>query len=501
MMCRSVMSMLLFMIVTSRAVIAATPGTSPSESIDPHTIMTESFDHDPGWLGVNNRSARLQAAKPVRQDFGFSPGTSHAGGDSPGEIGGYISPASEAAFYGKTIEPRNFEQTLRASGKLSVGQGKTNVLLGFFNAGTVNEWRTPNTVALRLQGRGSRFFAYVEYCTSQWRSGGDTTPFPSAADPKTGRSTQIGFRCDQSLPWSLAYDPTGNTGKGVVTATIGRAIAVCKLGNFHKADGANFNRFGLMNVVKSADAGSNVWIDDLQLNGGATETFVVDPHWDSRNNRATILSKAVRPWFDFGYSDTQFAGGKARGEFGGQIFRGDCRFPKRMACYGAPVGPLALDKPLVAFGRVAMIRGVTDSTTLFGFYNSRDSMRQNGSQRESLPESVIGIQIEGPSRDGFRFYPVARFKAGVSQHPALRDFPFIHPEGKSHEWRLVYDPRAAGGKGRITVTFDGKRNTFDLESPAESQRTSFDRFGVVTTWIDGNSQSVYWDDIGYSVTQ
>ena len=36
-----------------------------------------------------------------------------------------------------------------------------HALVGFFNAETINEWRTPNTIALRIQGRGDRFFAFV----------------------------------------------------------------------------------------------------------------------------------------------------------------------------------------------------------------------------------------------------------------------------------------------------------------------------------------------------
>jgi hypothetical protein len=29
----------------------------------------------------------------------------------------------------------------------------------------------------------------------------------------------------------------------------------------------------------------------------------------------------------------------------------------------------------------------------------------------------------------------------------------------------------------------------------------FDRFGIVTSWIDGNSVDAYWDDITYTVAQ
>ena len=464
-------------------------------------MKTESFDRDPGWLGANNRSARLREPVPVRQDFGFSAGTGHAGGAVPGEMGGFISPAGEIAFYGKAIDPTNLDRAITASGTMCIGQGGTHLLLGFFNSETVNEWRTPNSIALRLNGRGEKFFAYVEYCTSKWRAGGDTTPFPSVTDPKTGRWNLIGFACDESLKWTLTYDPQGNQGQGAVTATIGNHTAICNLDGLHRREGAMFNRFGMMNVMKSADRGSEAWFDDIAVNGREAETFSRDPKWDGRNNRRTMPSRLVRPWFDFGFSNTNFAGGKDQGELGGQIFRGDCRYSDRMACYGDRVGPLTLEKGLKASGKIAMTRGVSDSTTLFGFYHSQASMRRNESQSDGLPESVVGIHIEGPSREGFRFYPVLRMKGGTSRFGSVQQFPSIYPDGKSHDWNMEYNPEGADGKGRITVTLDGKSNTFDFEAGEKARGTTFDRFGIVTSWIDGNSQNVYWDDISYTVAQ
>ena len=47
----------------------------------------ENFDKDPGWDGHNNRSAKPET---IRQDFGWSAGTTNSGG-APGEIGGRIT--------------------------------------------------------------------------------------------------------------------------------------------------------------------------------------------------------------------------------------------------------------------------------------------------------------------------------------------------------------------------------------------------------------------------
>jgi hypothetical protein len=54
-----------------------------------------------------------------------------------------------------------------------------------------------------------------------------------------------------------------------------------------------------------------------------------------------------------------------------------------------------------------MTRGVSDSTTLFGFYHSQDSMRKNESQKNGVPESVLGIHVEGPSSEGFKILSCA----------------------------------------------------------------------------------------------
>lgn len=492
---------LIVLLVWTTKVGFAEPKIDSAQQTANTRVKFEAFDRDPGWLGVNNRSARIQKPAQIRQAFGFSGKTHHAGGVSPGEIGGFITPAGECAYYAKTIDPVTFDNRLHASGQLSMGQGGTNLLLGFFNSRTVNEWRTPNTIAIRLNSRGDKFFAYVEYCTAKWRAGGDSTPFPSTTDPKTGRSTLIGFPCDQSLHWSLTYDPNGNNGGGLVTATIGEAMAACNLDKTHKTDGAAFDHFGVMNVVKSADSGSTAWFDDIAVNGESVETFTQDPSWSGRDNHKTYSSQIVRPRFDFGFTDTNFAGGKHQGELGGQIFRGDCRYPERMACYGDRVGPLTLDKPFRASGKIAMTRGVSDSTTLFGFYNSQDSMRSNASQSDGLPESVVGIHVEGPSRDGFRFYPVARLKGGNSRFGRVETFPIILPNGSTHDWSMVYNPAGASGHGQITVMLDGKSGTFDFEPGAKDRHTTFDRFGIVTSWIDGNSQNVYWDDVSYTVDQ
>ena len=71
-------------------------------------------------------------------------------------------------------------------------QGGGHTLIGFFNTNTVNEWRTPNTISLRIYGRGTYFLAYLEYGTGLWRAGG--TSFGGEAAIPVERSAN---------PWNM----------------------------------------------------------------------------------------------------------------------------------------------------------------------------------------------------------------------------------------------------------------------------------------------------------
>src|SRR5438093_13691001 len=100
-------------------------------------LKTETFDVDPGWDGTNNR-ATDPGPRQIVQNFGFSGSSTNAGG-AAGEIGGFITPAGEPAFYGKVITPTSFSDPLAASGILNVPQGGGHPLISFFNAESLNE--------------------------------------------------------------------------------------------------------------------------------------------------------------------------------------------------------------------------------------------------------------------------------------------------------------------------------------------------------------------------
>jgi len=459
----------------------------------------ESFDRDPNWQSHQSRQ-RVLRPRPVKQDFGFSQ-TKHAGGQSAGELGGYVHPAAEPAYYAKRLPDKTLNDKLTASGVVNCTGRQFHVVVGFFNNKTVNEWRTPNTISLRLYGRGDVFYGYVEYATSRWRAGGDNPrPFPFLTDPKTGRRQPKGFASNRTHRWTVSYDPLGNGGQGVIRASIGEATAVCNLEPGHKQDGATFNRFGLMTVMKHWDDGGEVWLDDLSI-GDTVESFARDPNWDGFQNRRQYRSHSVRPRFDFGYSKTRYAGGAAPGELGGVVFRGDCRFADKIAYYGDRLDNLSLRQPIRASGKIVLRRGVSDSTTLLGFFHSKRSMQVNPSQASAIPNEFLGVAIEGPSRHGFFLYPQYRFAGHLQGVDRGAERPVIMPDGRSHDWSVRYEPGKDGGGGRIIASLGGQETVLLMDRKHSSPTTVFDRFGVITTWIDGNGQQIYFDDLRYTASQ
>src|SRR5947199_117740 len=121
--------------------------------------------------------------------------------------------------------------------------------------------------------------------TRPWRTGGDSPGgFATVRDPATGRVTPRGFKTGVAHTWSLKYDPAGNNGGGAVTVTLGGETAVCHLAAGHKADGATFDRFGLLPVLKSAAGGGEVWLDDVTIDG-TKDAFDRDPGWEGVGNR------------------------------------------------------------------------------------------------------------------------------------------------------------------------------------------------------------------------
>jgi hypothetical protein len=116
--------------------------------------------------------------------------------------------------------------------------------------------------------------------------------------------------------------------------------------------------------------------------------------------------------------------------------------------------------------------------------------------------NFVGAAIEGPSAEGFYLYPTYGLDQESVRASGGRGTPrppYIYPDGVSRQWTLDYNPDGNGGTGSIIVTLDGQAVTLNLDSGHKQIGASFNRFGIITTHIDGSGQSVYFDDLTYTL--
>jgi len=471
--------------------LAASCTLSSIQADEPRQHATKHFDADPKWDGFRNR-LEPQRKQQAEQKFGYQI-TNQAGGVATGEIGGVVQRSSDAAFYALPIQPKTLNDRLHASGVLSVpaAGGGSGVMIGWFQAPPPS-WRTPNSLAFRIDGNGGKFWMFCEYGTSRWRTGGGgafegeqyqrtpTPPFP--ADGKPHR-------------WSLGYDPAGSGGRGEIVFRVDDRVYHVTLADGHRADGARFDHFGIWNVQTPGDR-LELYLDDLQVDGQSFP-FYADPQWDAQRNNARYPERFVRPFHDFGFSSTRYAGG-GLGEIGGIIFRDE-----RPSYYGAQVEMLTLDDELIASGRFSLNKAASDSGVYLGWFDSAKKKAKTTPDYEQPQSNYLAALVEGPSRAGHYFRPAYGTAGGVGQiagetSSAGRTWPVVFPDGKPHEFRIHYRPQAADGRGAIETTLDGESDTLVL-SPGDRQRGArFDRFGIFNLQSGGHAVEIYLDDLKFT---
>jgi hypothetical protein len=461
---------LLVTLVSVLAASVALAGEAEQRPVD--------FTSDPGWESFRNRLV-TEPLQETRQHFGYRT-TNRAGGRAPGEIGGWMKRSLTPAWYAKVIPPRTLNDRLTASGRFAVtrDEGSSGALFGWFHE-TSRGWRTPNSIALRIDGNGGKYWVLFEYGTSQWRTGGGATFEGRYQTTKTRPFLADGT----SHQWSLTYDPEGD----------GRLILVLDGQTYeapfepgHKDDGATFNRFGLWNHQNSG-SGLEVYFDDLTLDGAPLD-LDRDPGWEARGNDVAFGERVVRPRHDFGFSLTSHAGGRP-GEIGGLIWRDE-----RPAYYADRVGRLSLDDELHASGKLALTSANSDSGVYFGWFDSASKQHEQAPQSHPQPHNFLAVMIEGPSRAGHYVRPA--YRTGTGEGSTTPDGPTILPNGAVHEWSLHYSPR---GAGRIEVTLDGARQTSDLKPGHRRLGATFDRFGLFNMQSGGQHVLIYLDDLSYTV--
>ena len=440
----------------------------------------EDFSSDPGW-DARNVVPDPSAHVTTVQDFGFSR-SRHAGGEAH-EIGGPIARSLTPAFYAKKIPRGTLDDRLQASGRFSVTRsaGASGVLFGWFHS-AARGWRTPNSLVFRIDGEDGKFRVLFEYGTRTLKTGGGTT-FEGRYQTT---STPMHPADGSPHTWALDYNPQGAGGNGQVTFVLDGQVYKTALAPGHRAEGAVFDRFGIMNVQVSGGT-ITPWFDDLVVNG-VKEDFATDPHWEGCGNRVTFEDRGVRPQHDFGYRTSRYAGGQP-GEAGGLMWRIESAQPQNAGYYAAPVGRLSLDTELVASGTVCLRGAASDSGILVGWFNSLTAIG-------APPANFLGILIEGPSRIGHYFRPAYGTSDDIKA--VAEKGPVIQPDGKPHRWTVRYAPAANEGRGRITVTFDDESVSMDLKEGARHGNAALNRFGFVSFNRGGNYVDIYFDNLVFT---
>jgi hypothetical protein len=317
--------------------------------------------------------------------------------------------------------------------------------------------------------------------------------------------------------WALDYDPQAAGGRGRFTFTFRsnsdkpedldaaklpanlpeahRREALSRFPNTHtfsvdlpegyKQQGTTFDHFGLMNMMK-AGGHLSIYFDDLAYDG-RSQDFASDPKWDAAGNRTHYQATDVGGAHNFGYSETNHAGGKP-GEVGGTLWRSG-----KYAYYADRIGPLSLDDRLEASGKVVLQVGAPDADMFIGWFNS--------AEKEKSPVEAgnfLGVHVGGPTRVGHYFHP--SYATATGTRGTAPSGPLLEP-GKTYDWSLVYDPAAEGGLGAIQITLGKESVTLPLKKHIKAQGATFDRFGLFTSTIGGQIVKIYLDDLKYTASR
>jgi hypothetical protein len=218
----------------------------------------QSFDADPAWEGAGNRLTFEDPELTGAHFFGFS-NTNLAGGNL-GELGGIVWRAEEPlAWYADRVGPVDFETPLEASGKvtLTVGAPDSGVYFGWFHSSAREQAAGVFTEFLGVHIEGpSRIGHYFRpvYAT---RNG-------TRVDRSEG---PILVPDGKPHPWTLSYDPEANDGQGTIEVTLDGKSTRVELSAEHRAEGARFDRFGLL-TSRTGGSQVKIYFDDLRYTAG-----------------------------------------------------------------------------------------------------------------------------------------------------------------------------------------------------------------------------------------
>lgn len=205
-----------------------------------------------------------------------------------------------------------------------------------------------------------------------------------------------------------------------------------------------------------------------------TEDFDSEPaDWVGSENRTAPNN--------FGWSDTNYAGGAAAGEAGGLFSRAN------LAVYWTDVGSLDISSDgLSLSGRGRFIADESDGNSILGWYDSTSSLAW-------VPDYYMAIRTD--QTDVYLEY--------VADGETYNAVQLASTLGYDSSWSfsLSYDPAGNGGGGTLTASVNGgTAGVMNLAAGDKDLMTNLDRFGLMTLSLESafNYKNVYYDDLSYT---
>lgn len=521
---------------------------------EPLMEVRQDFAADPGWEHFNNRIENISPPL-VRQDFGWSR-TQHAGGATPGEIGGKVLRSRTPAFYAAKIGPFSFKDRLSASGRITLMPNPSfqNVYLGFFNAQRQG-FRPWSSMVIRFAkgqrdtrlGKGeSSSSVFIDYVTAKWEAG--------------GRETELSIPADGSQhTWEFNYDPDARAGGVWPDGKLEKVFAT-KEGTFAKyltkaqqadpslttekfrAQLEQVRELGLIKLwsrrgvelVETLRQANGRGLITVRLDDGPTyKRYLTPGHYDSPCildrfgifnfqtpqgaaselyiselvlNGAKIDLQTDPGWDAQGnraeYVEKDFAGRMSfgysatnhAGQASGEIGGTFTHAEAPLfAFYGDEVGTLTLDDRLSFSGSIAYLKGETDAGMSFGFFNLKDKVPGPVPRDGIILRHALKMNITD-NGNGWAFTPWACLSQIVTKGVG----PMFYPDSNRRRFKLEYDPAGNGGLGRLEVTLDEHRAHLNLTAAQRASGATFDHFGLINSHCGGKMATVYFDDMTYS---
>jgi hypothetical protein len=237
------------------ACIAVVGGLSMATSASAFNI-TEDFTIDPGWDALNNRTAPQNYGWSNTDNTGTAVNPPDGTATGAGEIGGVIArAASPDNMYARDVGPLTMDEAFTASGviHLLARDGGSGINMGFFDSAN-------------FYGSGGDAHSFAGFF---WDDGNNTYALVAGAGGERNRSdapASLNLPVGTTVPFSLTYDPDGNSGGGAMTLMINNVFYTHNLDGVRALVGT-MNHFGLF-AVSADGSSSEMYVDDLKLTSG-----------------------------------------------------------------------------------------------------------------------------------------------------------------------------------------------------------------------------------------